>query len=632
MDDRMSYSAKMICFCFAFLGLGVAACVASDEAMAEKTVPVKTDNQPELEKKAEAAEKIEAEPQSDSEHLNLPEDTSLRLAVKELRISGNTLISTDELLNNMPVIYSASAKPVEKAEPGDLYDLRILHDIILHPGQPRQVSKRTMDGLTQYILSVYKQRGYAGIYVYIAAQAIQGEVRLQDGVLPIEVVEGVVSEVSVTTYDPERNETEKGFLRKSLVKAWSPVKVGRVVKKKELDDFVNLLNLNTDRYVSAIISRGSEPDSLALGYDIYEANPWHYYIHVDNSGTEDRQWAPRIGLVNTNFTGRDDRISAVYQAPWESDFVDNYSVFGSYDFPLFTPRLRLGFYGARNEFDISGGGDIDFLGRGSFYGGILRFNAFQTNGWFFDFTSSLNKENSKVAPSLFPTLKTDIDMYLWGMGVNVYRSDDMTSTSFAFNRVQNVGGSSQDEFWNPVTLTGRPNAERDFIIYTTSAAHSRYLSPDKVQRLSTSLRWITSNERLTPSKMTAFGGLYSVRGYEEDEIVADGGVLFSAQYEFDFVKHSQAREIREAESEDASKKSRLRKLALLTFADFARAKIKDPVLGEKGTQELSSIGVGLAATLGDNFDAGIYYGYPLRSTDDTKRGHGRWSFSFIMRW
>ena len=627
----MSYTVRTMCFCLAVLSLRVAVCIASDETMAEKTVPIKTDIRSELKKKTKATEKAKAKP--DSEQLNLPKDTSLRLSVRELRISGNTLISTDKLLNKMPMVYSATGKPAEKAEPSDLYDFRVLHDIILHPGQPREVSRRTMDGLTQYILSVYKQRGYAGIYVYISAQAVEGDVRLRDGVLPVEVVEGRVSEISVTTYDPERNETEKGHLRRPLVEAWSPVKVGQVINKKKLDDFVNLLNLNTDRYVSAIIARGAEPNSLALGYDIYEANPWHYYIQVDNSGgSEERRWAPKIGFVNTNLTGRDDTISAVYQAPLESDFDDNYSVFASYEFPLFTPRLRLGLYGGRNEFDIAGGGGIDFLGKGTFYGGMLRFNAFQTKGWFFDITSSLNREESKVTPSLFPTMGTDINMNLWGIGINAHRSDNMSRTSVAFDRVQNMGGSSQDKFWNPVTFAGRQDTDRDFVIYTTSAAHSQYLGADKVHRLSGSLRWITSNERLTPSKMTTFGGLYSVRGYKEDEIVADGGMLFSAQYEFDLVKHNRVRAKRETESEDTAKKSWLRKLALLSFVDSARARTKSPVPGEQGIQELFSVGVGLAATLGDNFDAGIYYGHPLRSTDDTRRGRGRWSFNFIMRW
>jgi hemolysin activation/secretion protein len=132
--------------------------------------------------------------------------------------------------------------------------------------------------------------------------------------------------------------------------------------------------------------------------------------------------------------------------------------------------------------------------------------------------------------------------------------------------------------------------------------------------------------------MTVFGGLYSVRGYEEDEIVADGGMLLSAQYEFDLIKHINSTAESESESEETARKPWLRKLALLAFTDIGRAKTQDPVEGEKEIEELSSVGIGTAVGLGENLDAAVYYGYPLQSTMNTDKGHGRWSFSFVLRW
>jgi len=633
---------KITWLCSFLFCMVVLSYVASEPAAAESTVPTKIRIQRKLEEKArieekfrarrEASAKAKAKQDIEIEQLNLPEDTSARFTVKQLLLRGNSLISTEQLLLDMPLVYNASDQPIHQADSGDLYDLRVIYDIIANPGQPRNVSRRIMQGFTQYILSVYQDKGYAGIYVYISAQAVPEGVQLQDGILPIDVVEAEVSEINIIPYGHEGDKVEKGILHSSVIKQWSPVKTGQVVKKKKLDNFVNLLNLNPDRYVSAVISRGSEPNTLDLEYNVYEANPWHYYIQLDNSGVKERQWAPRVGIVNTNLTGRDDRIAAMYQGKLESS-QDNYSAFASYEFPLFTPALRLNLYGGKNEFDISGGEDINFLGNGSFYGGILRFNVFQTKGWFFDITSSLSREHSRVTPPLIPVMGSDVDMTLWGIGANIYRSGDMSNTSFGFERVQNVGGSSQSSFWDPTSGTGaRPNSDRHFNIYTLFAAHSQYLDPNKVQRLSGSFRWIESNERLAPSKMTTFGGLYSVRGYKENEIVADGGVLLSGQYEFDLIKYSRSKEESETNSEQTVEKTFLRKLALLAFTDFARAKTKNAVIGEKGVQELCSIGTGLAIGLKDNFDAAIYYGYPLRSTDDTRKGRGRWNFSFIWRW
>ncbi len=564
------------------------------------------------------------------EQLSLPEDTSPRLTVRELLISGNIRISTEELLEGMPLVYNASDEPLLKAESQYLYDLRVIHDIISQPDLPRMVSSRTIQGLTQYILSVYEDNHYAGIYVYVPEASIKDGVELVGEILFIKILESPITESKIEFYDADQNEVEKGYLRRSTLHKWSPLKMGELANRKALDDFVNLLNLNPDRYIAAIVSRGAEPNTLALGYNVYETNPWHYFIQLDNSGTRDRQWSPRIGLINTNLLGIDDRLTAVYQAPADSSMDDNYSLFGSYDFPLMGPRLRLGFYGGHSEFDIvPEAGLFNFLGSGSFYGGILRYNVFQTNGWFFDVTGSLSHERSKITPSLFPEfLASDVKMDLWGVGLDIHRSDDMSSTSFAFNRVESMSGSDRAQF-----ALARTGADPDFSIYTTSANHNRYLDQNKIQQLRGAFRYIKPNERLVPAKMTTFGGMYSVRGYNEYEIVADGGILASAQYEFDLVKYNQAWQIDEPEPDEVkSKRLQLKKLAPLTFIDFGRARIKDPVGNEKGHETLLSIGIGTILELGDNFSAGVYYGYPLKATDDTKRGKGRLSVNLMLRW
>jgi hemolysin activation/secretion protein len=132
--------------------------------------------------------------------------------------------------------------------------------------------------------------------------------------------------------------------------------------------------------------------------------------------------------------------------------------------------------------------------------------------------------------------------------------------------------------------------------------------------------------------MTTFGGFYSVRGYEEDEIVADGGILISGQYEFVLIERDESLENRQADSEGTWKSQLwLKKLTPLAFIDFGRAKIESPLVDEREIQELCSIGVGTIAEVGDNFSAGIYYGWPLRGTDETDRGDGRLSFSCIYR-
>jgi len=563
-----------------------------------------------------------------AEELNLPEDTTMRLVVRELRIQGNKLISTSEILEYMPDVYNASDMRLAQAESQYLYDLRPLRQVVSNPGQPVEVSLRTIQGLTQYILSLYQKNNYSGIYVYVPEGAIKDGTELVNGILPINVLEAPVTDVRITYYDEDRNEVEEGYLRRSVLEDWSPIERDKVASQDSLDYLVNLLNLNPDRHIAAVVSRGAEPNTLAIEYDVYEVNPWHFFIQADNSGTNDRQWAPRFGLINTNLLGYDDRFTALYQAELDS-ITDNYSIFGSYDIPVFHPRLRANLYGGYSEFDIRPeAGVIYFLGGGTFFGAVLRYNVLQYQGWFFDVSGLYAYEESDIKPTSdiltaaqLQPFESDLHWNLWGVGANLNRRNDMSTSSLAANWVQSFNTSSQERFWDLVNLTGaRTNADKDFSILTVAGNYSQYLDQNKVQQLRLSGRWIKPSERLVPAKMTSFGGMYSVRGYDEYEYVADGGYLASAQYEYDLVRHSQAVEEKELGSEID-----LRKLAPLVFFDCGRAKMEDRVAGEKN-KELYSAGAGLIFEIGDHFSANIYYGHPL--TGET----GRISASAMIRW
>lgn len=558
---------------------------------------------------------------------NLPEDTTTRLMVRQLRIKGNTLITTEQLLQSMPDVYSASE---QRAAGEAAFDLKVIREIVDDPGQPREVSLRTIQGLTQYILSVYQKNDYSGIYVYVPEGAIKNGKELVDGILPINILEAPVTEVRVKFYDVQRMEVEKGYLRRSALEKWSPIERDKVASQRELDYLVNLLNLNPDRHVSAVVSKGAEPNTLAIQYEVYETNPWHYFIQTDNSGTEERQWAPRIGVINTDLLGYDDRLTALYQvAP--DDISGNWSIFGSYDFPITGPRLRANVFGGYSEFDINPeSGPINFLGSGTFYGGLLRYNLWQQNKWFFDVTGSVSHEESDITPSLFPEFfASNVKMDLWGIGAEVHHRDDMSTSELTINRVQSFGGSGQKAYWDTATNTGaRTNADKDFAIYTTGANHNQYLDQQKVQQFRSTIRWIVPSERLVPAKMTSFGGMYTVRGYKEYEVVADGGILGSLQYEFDVIRNKQAVE----QQKTTTSNTDLRKLAPLAFFDFGRSSMKDAVLGERDSVTLYSIGLGTIFEIGNNFSGALYYGYPLKETDDTGKGKGRLNASAMLRW
>ena len=125
-------SKKTIMFLVLILLFASAFCRVSSAAQR------KTDYDPKMElireeaqrAKREAYEKAKAKLEEDLSEIDLPRDTSQRISVKEVRISGNTLLTTDELLEDMPLIFNASTETIKMADSDSLYDLRILHDYI----------------------------------------------------------------------------------------------------------------------------------------------------------------------------------------------------------------------------------------------------------------------------------------------------------------------------------------------------------------------------------------------------------------------------------------------------------------------------------------------------------------------
>jgi hemolysin activation/secretion protein len=564
----------------------------------------------------------------------LPEDTSARLSVKEIRFEGNTFVSTQELIAGMPDIFNASNVPMAKAESKDLYDFRVVKEIISSPGTAREVSARTLQGLTQYVLSIYQQKNYGGIYVYVPAEILSGG-EVKDGIVVVDVLESRVSNVGIKYFDPNQKVVEKGYLDPNAVLSWSPVKQGQPVNRKRLDDFVNLLNLDPDRYVTAVVSKGSEPNTLAVSYDIYEVNPWHYFIQLDNSGVEGREWNPKFGVINTNLLGFDDSFFAVYQVPLDSGWEDNYSLFGSYDFPLWSQDWRLNIFGGYSEFNLNPNtSDFDFVGSGNFIGANLKYTFLQTNGWFFDAIGSISEEESETTPFFgslaLPEAGSQVRMDLWGAGIDIHKRDDIAISSMGYKFSTLMSGSSEEQF-----NRSRLGADNDFTINTIYASHSRVLDPNQVTRLSTTFKWIFTDERLTPAKMTPFGGMYSVRGYKEYEILADGGILASAQYEFDLVRYEKLKEVsKEQANKEQAKQTGLKKFAPLVFTDFGRTKINDPrsEINDKSHETLWSAGIGALAEYGNNLSAAVYYGIALRDTERTDAGDGRVNVSFMLRW
>ena len=152
--DRMSRWAKAkfyLLSCVLF-------CVLAGDVIAEPVdvrESIKTESQVELEDKATEEPKVKqpkaAAKISDEEIalLDLPADKTTVMTASKLRITGNDLVTTEELLSGIPAIYNESNLPLSKADSSNLYDFRTVLEITVRFRQER--SKVSPDAYLAYI-------------------------------------------------------------------------------------------------------------------------------------------------------------------------------------------------------------------------------------------------------------------------------------------------------------------------------------------------------------------------------------------------------------------------------------------------------------------------------------------------
>ena len=199
----MKVAQTKMLFVFLFVGLVISiaqsAQVSSELSATEPEVNVTQGLED------EATEEMLMEEEVQMREPNLPEDITPRLAVREVRISGNTLMPTEKIFKRMPEIYNTSDQPLLEAESQYLYDFGSLLALRSEPNEPQEVSTRTIEGLLHYVLSLYRKEHYAGIYVYVPEGVIKDGTELVDGILLIEVLEALVDQVNIQYYGTDQN-------------------------------------------------------------------------------------------------------------------------------------------------------------------------------------------------------------------------------------------------------------------------------------------------------------------------------------------------------------------------------------------------------------------------------------------
>ena len=131
-----------------------------------------------------------------------------------------------------------------------------------------------------------------------------------------------------------------------------------------------------------------------------------------------------------------------------------------------------------------------------------------------------------------------------------------------------------------------------------------------------------------PSEQLAAGGLSTVRGYLEREVLGDDGVIGTIELRSPVLASALTERLFTREK---SASGDFEKLQFVLFTDGAYLSQKETLPGDEDTETLLSVGAGLRLALGENFQSRFDWGFPLEETvesDSSGRGHVSVQFLF----
>jgi hemolysin activation/secretion protein len=462
----------------------------------------------------------------------------------------------------------------------------------LGPGRTRDDVELARSALEK----AYQNAGFQTVGVEIPQQQVA------NGIVYLKVVERTVGRLRV-----------KGakYSSPKKIKTQAPsIAEGKVINFNEVPRDILALNQLPDRRVTPSLHPGVDPDTVDVDLEVKETSPLHASVELNN------RYGPDTDPLRLNVTVSDNDLwqlghgaSLSYQtSPQDTSEV---KVLSGYYLARFRDMdwLNLMFLGTKQDSDVSTLGDVAVAGRGETFGlrAILNLPpgidftdsaSFGIDYKHFNQVINVASSGSVITPITYYPLSANYSATWFGKGSSTEFNSGVTFTLRGF-------GNNQAEFSN-----SRYNADGGFIYFHGDISHTHDL-PLGFQ-IYGKVQGQVSDKPLVSSDEVAGGGLGTVRGYLEAEVVGDNAIFGSVELRSPSLLKLVGQ-----------KKGEWR---VYGFFDDGIVTLEDPLPEQTSRFHLASYGAGTRFQVGDHFEGAVNLGIPLYDQAETKANDLRVTF------
>ena len=462
------------------------------------------------------------------------------------------------------------------------------------------------------IESLYATTGYNAVQVILPEQEVErGEVRFR-------VIEAKIGAMVV--------DGNKFFDAANIRASLPALASGGSPNIHRIADNLRIANESPAKQTTVLLRSGAEEGVVDAVVRVSDARPIKYSLTLDNTGTS-QTGAFRVGLgyQHANLFNRDHVLSMQYvTAPNDARHVDHFSVIPSRNVTIIGGSYRVPIYRWGDSIDVTAGysnvnsGVVQNLfnvsGAGTIFGvkynyALPRWGDLEHRlafGWDWRaFRSDVSRVGTDF--SLVPDITVHPISILYS---GAYRqSSHETSYSLSFHENLPGGNDGGSAAFQASRLGGRPG----YLIARYGISHNRAFANDWQMRAA--FNGQATRDRLVAGEQFGIGGIDSVRGFIEREIVNDHGYRGTIEgYTPDL-----------AGLTDWLSGYRMRGVL---FYDFGRVTRMEPLASEPFGQSIASAGFGVRLSRGTNLSLRLDYAVVLDKGGLQSRGDGRAHMTF----
>jgi hemolysin activation/secretion protein len=480
--------------------------------------------------------------------------TAPRALVREFRFEGNTVFSREELAR------------VTSAFVG------------------RELTREELDDARRAVSLHYAERGYINSGAVLPDQQVRG------GIVTMRIVEGALSQIELTGNHWLRRDYLEG-----RVQRWA----GRPLDLNKLREGLQLLRQNPNiEQVNAALRPGAVPGESILDLRVTDQQPFRLGLQADNYRPPSVDSVEFLLLAaDRNLTGHSDPLELTYGIAQggseEFRFSDFRNVSGSYAVPITREDTMLRVFGSHNDYTIieQPFAQLDIASQSYRYGVMLRQPVYQTASRELALAVSFERRHSFTELLGHPFDFPDSGSVL---RLSQEWVDRTLNQVVAFRSTINI---SLDVFHTTDNGTDR---DGKFVSWLGQFQYVRRLfnTPNQIL-FRTDAQW--TEDPLVTLEQFSVGGAATVRGYRENQLVRDRGVVSSIEGRIPVVVNRLGAPL----------------LQLAPFFDFGAVGHVGSGPAPREPSEISSAGIGLLFSPNRHVNASLYWGHPFRKFDSS---------------